>query len=365
MHIRLTKNKIINISLLVLIFIMCNIMNNYRTIYADSKDFSNSVSEIVMDVRTNRILFENNINEKKYMASTTKILTCICAIENSEINKEITISKDSIGVEGSSIYLEENERLTIKDLLYGLMLRSGNDCAETIAKEVSGSISNFAELMNKTAKKIGALSSNFVNPHGLHNDNHFTTAYDLALISCYAMKNDVFREICSTKKKVIPFTTRNTKRVLINKNKLLNSLDGATGIKTGFTKKAGRCLVSSCKRNGNEVVTVVLNCPPMFERSTELINYTFDKYNFCKIFESDNVVDFIDIKNSKEKCALICKDDIIIPLTNDEKEMLDYKITKTKLIDNIDSDKSLGKISFYVRNNLIFEEKIYSIISEN
>ena len=190
-------------------------------------------SEIVIEVNSGRILYQKNAFDKRYMASTTKILTAICVIENFDVNKEIVVSKETCNVEGSSIYLEDGEILSIKDLLYGLMLRSGNDCAETLAVCSSGSIENFANLMNQTAKKIGALNSNFVNPHGLHNDNHYTTAYDLALISAYAIKNPTFKEIVSTKSIDIPFTTKNTKRKLYNKNKMLSQYEGATGIKTG------------------------------------------------------------------------------------------------------------------------------------
>ena len=189
------KSKIFFITLILALF-LSSLVNNLPIVSAKtSKYFSQSVSEIVMDANSKRILHQNNIHEKKFMASTTKILTAICVIENTDVDREITVSNKTIGVEGSSIYLEEGEKLTIKHLLYGLMLRSGNDCAETLAVNCSGSIKEFASLMNSTAKKIGANNSNFVNPHGLHDDNHYTTAYDLALISCYAMKNKTFREI--------------------------------------------------------------------------------------------------------------------------------------------------------------------------
>ena len=245
-----------------------------KTVKADN----NYTAEIVIEADTNRILHQKNINTKKYMASTTKILTAITIIENCNLNDIVTVTKETVGVEGSSIYLEEGEEISVKDLLYGLMLRSGNDCAETLALYCSGDIKSFASLMNDTANKIGALNSNFTNPHGLHDDNHYTTAYDLAIISSYAMKNSTFREIVSKKSVNISFSTLDYDRHIVNKNKLLSSLDGATGIKTGYTKKAGRCLVSSCKRNGMELICVVLNCPDMFERSKNLINDSFNKY---------------------------------------------------------------------------------------
>ena len=155
--------------------------------------YDNNSAEIVMEVNSNRVLYEHNINEKKYMASTTKILTAICVIENCDLDNVVTVTDKTVGIEGSSIYLQAGEKLTVKELLYGLMLRSGNDCAETLAVYCSSSIEKFAALMNDTAKRIGALNSNFVNPHGLHNENHYTTAYDLALISCYAIKNEDFK----------------------------------------------------------------------------------------------------------------------------------------------------------------------------
>lgn len=327
---------------------------------------ANSTSEIVMEVNTNRIVYENNARIKKYMASTTKILTAIAIIENCDINEKVVVTKETVGVEGSSIYLVEGEVLTVKELLYGLMLRSGNDCAETLAVHCSKTISNFAELMNNLAKKIGANDSHFVNPHGLHNDNHYTTAYDLALISCYAMKNPIFREIVSTKSVRICHTKRDYDRILVNKNKMLSQFEGSTGIKTGYTKKAGRCLVSSCKRNGLEFVCVVLNCGSMFERSKELLNSAFENYSNKLIIKSENILLFIPIKDSNEKCGVYIKNDVILPLTNNEFDNLIIKIDTPKIINkSILKDDCVGEIQIYYENNLLFEEKIYSIIDVN
>lgn len=319
-------------------------------------------SKIVMEVGSGRVLYDSNAYSKKYMASTTKILTAICIIENCELDKIVKVSKETCGVEGSSIYLEPNEELTVRDLLYGLMLRSGNDCAETLAVHCSGTIQNFAKLMNDTAIKIGAVNSNFVNPHGLHDDNHYTTAYDLALISCYGMKNSDFREIVGTKSIQIPFTTRNTIRYLKNKNKMLTEFDGSTGIKTGFTKKAGRCLVSSCKRNGMELVCVVLNCPPMFEESKALFTSCFNNFNLYKIVESDNIVGFIPIENKEDKCAVYIKNDIILPLTSFELDSIhiEYHLPKT-LSSDVKKDTEVGRIMIFHKKCLLFEEKIYTI----
>lgn len=354
--------KILIFTLVLLSFIV----SSYKRDNVSMVNAENYSSEIVMDVNTNRVLYKSNENAKKYMASTTKILTALVIIENCNLNDVVTVTKDTIGIEGSSIYLEAGEKLTVKELLYGLMLRSGNDCAETLAVFCSQNIKNFANLMNDTAKKIGANNSNFVNPHGLHNDNHYTTAYDLALISCYAMKNQAFREIVGTKSVDISFSTRNYKRHLVNKNKMLNEYEGSTGIKTGFTKKAGRCLVSSCYRNGMELVCVVLNCPPMFERSKALFSSCFECYKPIKLVESDNIIDFIEVVNSKDKCPIGINNDIIVPLSDEE-------ITKVNVVYDYDNSISkpykknaeIGYVKIYMENNLIFQQKIYTILDSD
>ncbi|MBR5192182.1 MAG: D-alanyl-D-alanine carboxypeptidase [Clostridia bacterium] len=324
----------------------------------------NGSAEIVMDQSSGRVLYGNNVNQKMFMASTTKILTAITVIENFDINSKVIVKKETCSVEGSSIYLEPGEVLTRKELLYGLMLRSGNDCAETLAVDCSNSIEEFVKLMNEMAKKIGATNSNFVNPHGLHNENHYTTAYDLALISRYAMKNQVFREIVSTKKISIPFSTRDFNRVLINKNKLLNRLDGCIGVKTGFTKKAGRCLVTSCKRNGLELICVVLNCQNMFEHTEYLLLDAFSNYNSYKIFNKNNIIDFLEVKNCKEKCPIYIKSNVKLALTEKEKENLKIVYDFPNILEkNYNKDEEIGSIKFFIENNLIFTEKVYTINS--
>lgn len=353
--------------MLVLAAFLCLVASpslNGENSTAYAKDFDyRTTSEIVMEASSKRVLFGTNIHEKKYMASTTKILTALVIIENCDLDEIVTVSSETVGIEGSSIYLEAGEKLSVKDLLYGLMLRSGNDCAETLAVHCSGNIEKFAALMNETAAKIGAIESNFVTPHGLHNDNHYTTAYDLALISCYAIKNETFKEIVSTKQIDIPFTTHNTKRRLINKNKMLKEFDGATGIKTGFTKKAGRCLVSSCERNGMELVSVVLNCGPMFERSKTILQQGFDNYNLYKLVESDNIVDFIPVENAEEVRGVYIKNDIILPLSDLEKENIEIVYDLPKILSaDTPKDAEIGFIKIYCKNNLIFTEKVYTIV---
>ena len=351
------------LAILCILFCLTTLFKT-KGVFASEKNNVSS-GEIVMEVNSKRVLYQKNATDKKFMASTTKILTAIVIIEQCNLLDIVTVKKETTGIEGSSIYLEAGEKLSVKDLLYGLMLRSGNDCAETLAVHCSGSIDKFANLMNETAQKIGATNSNFVNPHGLHDDEHYTTAYDLALISSYAIKNQTFKEIVSTKSIYIPFTTRDYKRYLVNKNKMLTEYEGATGIKTGYTKKAGRCLVTSCVRNGMELVSVVLNCPPMFEQSKNILNVCFDEYKINKILESDYIIDFLDVENSDEKCAIHIKNDIILPLLpNEAKDIkIEYNYPK-KLDKNIKNDAEVGSVKIYSQNNLLFEEKIYTIYEE-
>lgn len=360
------KKHLFFIYIVIFIFALNFLINlNSYLVFANSNTQTNTndnSAEIIMEVNSKRVLYEKNISKKMYMASTTKILTAIIIIENMDLSKNITISKQTTGIEGSSIYLEEGEILSVEDLLYGLMLRSGNDCAETLAIACCGSIDKFSTLMNEKAREIGAKNSNFVNPHGLHDDNHYTTAYDLALISSYAIKNPDFKRIVSTKKTTIPFTTRNCKRVLVNKNKMLSNYEGATGIKTGYTKKAGRCLVTSAQRNGLELVCVVLNCYDMWQKSSALLNKSFENYFYKEIINSSEIIDFIN-SNQNEKVGVYVKNSLFYPLTIEEQNKLKTEINYTfnKGV-YIKKGSSIGKINIYLKNNLIFSQKIYNII---
>ena len=351
------KNKIKIILLLPLLLFSIIFQNSYVTAEAS---YNSKTAEIVMEKNTNRIIYSNNINEKMYMASTTKIITAILVIESMNMSDIITVGAKTTGIEGSSIYLETGEKLSVKDLLYGLMLRSGNDCAETLAVACCGSIEKFADKMNEFAINLGAKNSHFTNPHGLHDDNHYTTAYDLALISCYAMKNPIFKEIVSSKSVKIPFTTKDTTRYLVNKNKMLFNYENSTGIKTGYTKKAGRCLVSSCEKDGMELISVVLNCPPMFERSKNLLDGAYNEYSYHKIVESDYILDFINDANG-ESFAVTIESDIFIPLKKDEKDYIKIELEYDKNLNNIKSGQKIGKIKIYCKDNLLFSQNIYTI----
>lgn len=245
--------------------------------FADS--YQSVSSQIVYNQTTGEIVSEKDADKRCSIASLTKIVTAITAIENCKnIDEKITVTKDMVGVEGSSIYLKVGEQLTVSELLYGLMMRSGNDAAVAIALSVGGTIEDFARLMNDTAKKAGAVNSNFVNPHGLEQKDHYSTAKDLALICAYAFNNKTFESIVATKKKIISDSLSENDRLLINKNKMLTLYDGADGIKTGYTKVSGRCLASSATRNGVRLICVVINCADTYGKSAELLDAGFEKY---------------------------------------------------------------------------------------
>lgn len=232
---------------------------------------------VLIDGASGRILFAQNANEQLPMASTTKIMTAIIALENSLPGEIVSAGKNASGVEGSSIYLSVGEELSMEHMLYGLMLRSGNDAAVAIAEHVAGSVDAFAAMMNAKAKELSA-SASFVNPHGLPANGHRASALGMALIMRSAMTLPDFRTITATTRKVIPWVGNEYSRVLENKNKLLTTYEGANGGKTGYTKAAGRCLVFSAKRNGLELIGVVLSCPTWFETARTLLDYGFENY---------------------------------------------------------------------------------------
>lgn len=336
--------------------------------FAETSGFQTSAqSMLLLENSTNRVLYERNADKKRPMASTTKIVTAITVIENEgNLERTVKVPSVAVGVEGSSVYLERDEELKIIDLLHGLMLQSGNDCAVALAVIVGGSVEKFAEMMNATAKKAGATNSNFVNPHGLHEDNHYTTARDLALISSYAMKNPVFESIVATKRYTMPWKGRDYDRVVINKNKILSTFDGGDGIKTGYTKKAGRCLVSSATRDGMRVICVVLDCGPMFEDCGALMEQAFSEYKLEKVCGTDKMctvpvkegkADFVDCAPEKE---------LYYPLKEGEKDLIDCRIEKADgLTAPVGVGVEVGKIKITLANRLLFEEKLVTIKGVN
>ena len=232
----------------------------------------------LMDADSGRLLFGKNENIKMPMASTTKIMTAIIALESGiPLDYEFIVPAEAVGIEGSSIYLEKGEKITLEALLYGVLLCSANDASIATALLVSGSVESFVNEMNKKAILLGLDSTNFDNPHGLYSDNHYTTAKDLALLMAYCIKNSKFTEISGCTKKVFPKEDCST-RVMVNHNKLLNENIGIIAGKTGFTKKSGRCLVSCAQRDGLRLIAVTLNAPNDWQDHKNLFDFGYNSY---------------------------------------------------------------------------------------
>ncbi len=356
-------NKFFVLILPLFIFACCMFVPKAGDVRASEANNASAISAqayVLMDAETGKVLKSHNEQARLPMASTTKILTALVAIENSDVNKLVKIDKKAVGIEGSSIYLRQGEEMKMLDLLYGLMLRSGNDAATAIAIEVGGSVEGFADMMNKKAKEIGALNSHFDNPHGLDSKTHYTTAYDLALISSKALENDILSKICATKTHKVPANNVSNDRIFVNKNKMLSSYDGAIGLKTGYTKKCGRCLVSGAERDGVKLVSVVLNAPSMWLDSSNLLDYGFNNYKKVEFISANlshgsvkvenGKVDSVNIKSEKGYTALVKKG---------EEDNYKLEISKEESVSApVVRGQKLGEIKLYYKDELIFNESI-------
>ena len=238
----------------------------------------------VLDAVSGRVLYEKDPDSQSLIASTTKIMTALLVCEQCNVLDRMRIPKEAVGIEGSSMYLQEGEVLTIQELLYGLMLRSGNDAAVALAIYCGGTVEGFAELMNDKARNLGLRNTHFVNPNGLDAPGHYSTARDLAVLAAYAMENPVFRQTVSAK------TIKAGDRYLTNHNKLLWRVEGAEGIKTGFTKAAGRILVSSAKRDGRRLVCVTINAPDDWNDHAALLSEGFEGFAVERIVSAGEIL---------------------------------------------------------------------------
>lgn len=252
---------------------------------------------ILLDAQTDRVLYEKNADRQSLIASTTKIMTALVVCEQCNVLDRVRIPKEAVGIEGSSIYLKEGEVLTVQELLYGLMLHSGNDAAVALAIYCGGTVEGFAEMMNDKARTLGLKNTHFVNPNGLDAPEHYSTAADLAVIAAYAMDNPIFAKTVSAKNVNI------TGRSLRNHNKLLWQVDGADGVKTGYTKAAGRILVSSAVRQGRRLIAVTINAPDDWQDHKSLLENGFSGYRVCKILSEGDSVGWLDIAGGQ--CASV------------------------------------------------------------
>ena len=318
-------------------------------------------SAILIDADSNAVLYEQNANERLPMASTTKIMTALVALENASLDKEVAVSPNAVGVEGSSVCLKNGEVMTLEELLYAMLLESANDAAAAIAIDIGSSIEGFAELMNEKARSLGLDDTSFENPHGLDGENHYTTASDLAKITAAALEKNEFAKIVSTYKYRIPMG--DSYRYLLNHNKLLRQYEGAIGVKTGFTKKSGRCLVSAAEKDGLKLIAVTLSCPDDWRDHSAMLDYGFENYERRKL-ASDGEFEFelecvgresthVKVKSVGEISLLVKKGEANIT----QKVNLPRFVYAPKM-----SGEEIGSIEFYLGEKEV--GKIPLVISE-
>ena len=270
-------------------------------------------SAILLDCATDRVIYEKDADSRSLIASTTKIMTALIVCEQCNVLDRVKVPKEAVGIEGSSMYLKEGESLTVQELLYGTMLPSGNDAATALAIYCGGTVEGFVQLMNDKARSLGLKDTHFENPHGLDSQQHYSTAKDLGKLASYAMENPIFAKIASTK------TVRAGERYLSNHNKLLWQVDGADGVKTGYTKAAGRILVSSAQRDGRRLVAVTISDPNDWQDHAQLLNMGFDRYRSCTLVKAGSVLGTVEVAGGQEAVVqLIAKENFSYSLTEDE-----------------------------------------------
>ena len=318
------NNKIYKITMIVVLLIVVLTCNT--KVYADDELSINAKAALIVETNTGKIIYEKDIYEQNYPASVTKILTAILTIENCELDDVATVSQTAIshiptGYVIAPLYI--GEQITIKDLLYALMLKSANDAAYVLAEHVGGSVEGFSEMMNKKAEELECKNTHFVNPNGIHNQNHYTTAYDMYLISNYAMKNETFKEIVSTYEYTLSPTNKHPlkDRIMKNTNNFVNPKNAyynkiVNGIKTGTTKQAGNCLITDSSDNGLEFITVILGAQTAnskFSETKKMISFAYDNYALTKIHDKGDMIQNIEVKKATKKTKdlnLVISDDI-------------------------------------------------------
>jgi len=346
--------KLVIISLMVSL-IIANIPQK-----VDASIGVSAASAVLVEQKTGRVLFEKDANTKRRIASITKIMTAILAIESGKMNQTVKVSEQATRAEGSSVYLKPGEKIKLNDLVYGLMLRSGNDTAVAIAEHVGGSLDGFVHIMNQKAKEIGMYNTHFANPHGLDDhENHYSTAYDMAILMRYAMQNKTFQKITGTKVHKAPNPTENWDREWKNKNRLLSKYKYCTGGKTGYTKRAKRTLVTTATKGDMDLIAVTLNGPDDWNDHISMYEGGFKGFDMTEVVAKGE----IEIANNKYfKNQLYVKKSIVYPATKHEMELftIKYKLNKPKYKwTSTKNEEIVGKAAVYLDGKVVQETPIY------
>lgn len=317
---------------------------------ADTVETS-AVSAILIEKETGTVLYEKNADEKRAMASTTKIMTAILTIEAGDLDREFTVDPYAIMVEGTSMGLKEGDRVSRRDLLYGILLPSGNDAANAAAVSVAGSMGAFVEKMNEKAKELSLDNTHFVTPSGLDANGHYTTARDLAMLTRYAMENETFREIVCCKSAQVEFGNPPYTRTLYNSNKMLSRYDGAIGVKTGFTDNARRCLVSAADRNGTELIAVTLNAGDDWNDHTKMLDYGFSRVKLCPLDVSCK--SRVNVAGTGKSVG-VCADKASLSLTESQLNKLERRVLLPRMVyGSVKKGDELGCIEYLLEGSVV------------
>ncbi len=358
-----SKSKIIIITML-LIILLFSLFANSKVVMANTEVGSSARSMVVIDGTTDTVLYSKDCHARLPMASTTKIATAIVAIENcDDLYTPFVISNNAVGIEGTSIYLQEGEEINMYQLLQGLMLASGNDCAVAIAEYFG--YDNFITSMNELCSKLNLENTHFDNPHGLDSETHYTSAYDLAMITDYALDNETFREIASTERVVLEPTNKSDERYLKHKNKLLFSMENCIGVKTGFTDNAGRCLVNAHEENGMRIISVVLNCGPMFEECKRLTLLALDEYSLVQFVQPYSYVTDVNVTNGeKNKISIVTIEEFSQTIKNEDRQRYSVKYDIPTTVEApVELNSVIGKVYVYFDDEVIYFNNLYAIDS--
>jgi D-alanyl-D-alanine carboxypeptidase (penicillin-binding protein 5/6) len=312
---------------------------------------------IVIDAESGRVLYEKNAHKRTPMASTTKIMTAVVAIENGRLDDVVTVSKRAAGIWGSKIHLKAGQKITLRELLYGLLISSGNDAAIAIAEHLGGTVENYIDMMNRKARELGLKDTNFKTPHGLDADGHYTTAYELACMTRYALQNPVFSEIVKTKNTSISYRTLN------NTNEMLRAYPGADGVKTGYTGKAGRCLVTSVTREGGRFISVVINSPSRYARALSsklILDYAYNNYKTYTLMRAGEIVRSIGVsKGIDNSVAVESMDEVRMPLRKEEIDAMEMAVELPKIIDApVYKNIEVGCVKFIINGEVIAKTQL-------
>ena len=319
-----------------------------------------ATSSILIDADSYQVLAYGNSEAKGPMASTTKIMTALLTLELIPISSRFVIPKEATGIEGSSIYLLEGEILTVEELLYGLLLESGNDSAVALAIAAAGSVDMFVSLMNAKANELGMTKTHFANPHGLPNDNHYTTAADLALLAAVAMKNETFAKIVATKRKTIPYKGIENGRYLLNHNKLLLAYDEIIGVKTGYTKASGRCLVTAYKNGDQTLVAVTLNCPGDWSAHKNMHGWGSSNFAGTVLTKANTISRSINVVGG-EATTVLCRNTedayVCLPVGEEVREVISVP---NFLYAPVAKGEAIGYITYYSGDKKLLELPLYA-----